>query len=75
MRCKVVCSFKQPNTNGDGGGYLYFNAVYTGSEENKTFFKYTPGGNCNFNLVNQETFDKFEQGKEYYLDFIPAFTK
>ena len=69
MRCKVVCSAKIPS---DEGVYLKFYPVYTGSDENKEFFKYTPGGVVNFNIVNQATADRFEVGKEYYVDFSEA---
>jgi len=71
MRCKVSCTAKVPS--GDGSGiYLHFSPVYTGSEENKQFFKYTPGGVVNFNVVNPETAASFEVGKEYYVDFTKA---
>ncbi len=69
MRCKVACTAKIPSNE---GVYLNFCPVYTGSEENKQFFKYTPGGVVQFNIVNSETADKFEIGKEYYVDFSPA---
>lgn len=69
MRCKVVCNAKVPY---EDSVYLYFSVVYTGSEENKQFFKYTPGGQINLNVVSKATCDKYEVGKEYYIDFIPA---
>ncbi len=74
MRCKVVCSLKQPAKFGDDqeGFYLTFSPVYVGSEENKEFFKYTPGGTVAFNVLNLAAAEKFEVGKEYYLDFTPA---
>jgi hypothetical protein len=37
MRCKVVCSNKRPY---EDGFQIDFSPVYTGSEENKQFFKY-----------------------------------
>ena len=52
--------------------YLYFSVVYSGSKENEKFFKYTPGGQVMFNVVKKEAADKFEIGKEYYVDFKPA---
>lgn len=66
----MVCSYKQVNKE---DAILSFNPVYNGSEENKEFFKYTPGGQCNIYTVNLGVAEKFEMGKEYYLDFIPAF--
>ena len=69
MRCKVVCSLKQPEQE---GFYLSFYPVYQGSEENKEFFKYTPSGTVTFGVTNTAVAEKFEVGKEYYLDFTPA---
>lgn len=68
MRCKVSCTMKQPY---EDGFYLSFCPVYTGSEENKKFFKYTPGGSVSGGFNHAEA-EKFEVGKEYYLDFTPA---
>ena len=69
MRCKVTCAFKQPY---EDSFYLYFSVVTSGSEENKRFFKSTPGGIVNFNIVNKDVADRFEVGKEYYVDFSEA---
>jgi hypothetical protein len=69
MRCKVYCSLKQPY--GDGF-YLSFSPVVDGSPENKEFFKYTPGGQVIFHVLNRNASEKFEQGKQYYVDFSPA---
>jgi len=70
MRCKVVCSAKIPSPEGI---YLCFSPVISGSKENEEYFKYTPGGTIAFNLVRKETAEKFELGKEYYVDFCSAF--
>lgn len=43
--------------------------VTNGSDENKEFFKYTPGGNIEMSVVSKATADMFEPGKEYYVDF------
>lgn len=67
MRCKMVLSFKDEQHR-----QLYFSVVYTGSEENKQFFKFTPGGQLTLNVVNDYVFDKMIQGKEYYIDFRAA---
>ncbi len=69
MRCKVACTLKQPY---EDGFYLGFCPVYQGSEENKEFFKYTPGGTVTFNVLNAAAAANFEVGKEYYLDFTLA---
>ena len=48
-------------------------AVTSGSEENKSFSKYTPSGNV-YLSISYETMasEFFEEGKEYYLDFTEA---
>lgn len=46
--------------------------VYSGSEENKEFFRYTPGGLITLNVVNQAAAVQFKVGKEFYVDFTPA---
>lgn len=46
--------------------------VTSGSEENKSFSKWTPSGSLEINISNPDAYDKFEQGKEYYIDFSPA---
>jgi hypothetical protein len=69
VRCKVVCSQVQKF---DEGSVVHFYPVYSGSEENKQFFAQTPGGVVNFNIIRKETADRFEIGKEYYVDISPA---
>jgi hypothetical protein len=69
-RVKVVCNNKQDF--GTNGVNLTFTPVYTGSEENKIFFKYTPGGQFNFYSLNKEATDQFVMGKEYYFDIFAA---
>lgn len=46
--------------------------VMSGSEENKTFWKWSPGGSIQLACVNQAAADQFELGREYYVDFTPA---
>jgi hypothetical protein len=46
--------------------------VTSGSEENKSFSLWTPTGSLSIRITNPEAFDKFEVGKEYYIDFTPA---
>lgn len=70
MRCKVHCNFKLEQ---NGGVHIAFSPVYSGSLENEQFFKQTPGGTVTFHTLNVEVANKFEVGKEYYIDFTPAF--
>lgn len=51
---------------------LKLSAVYSGSEENKEFFKFTPYGRIELGTVNKGAWEKFELGKEYFVDFTPA---
>jgi len=44
----------------------------TGSEENKTFSKYTPSGKIALTITNEQAYDFFKIGKEYYIDFTKA---
>lgn len=49
-----------------------FEPVYSGSEENAEFFKWTPSGSIEIGCANPSATVQFEVGKEYYVDFIPA---
>lgn len=70
-RIKVTCNAKMPSYDNDGC-YLVFTPVTTGSEENKEFFKYTPGGQIQLNICNPNVTEKFVLGEEYYCDFSPT---
>lgn len=50
-----------------------FSAVINGSDENKSFSKYTPSGSLNLQISYEtEAVNAFEVGKEYYLDITKA---
>jgi len=50
-----------------------FLAVYgTDGSGNADWSKWTPNGSLKMTINNPECFDKFEVGKEYYLDFTAA---
>ena len=73
MRCKVVCNNIYPvGRSPEDGYYLTFSPVYSGSHENEQFFKWTPGGTIQFNVMNLSAVSNFELGKEYYVDFSPT---
>lgn len=65
VRAKFTCT---GNTN----GVVTMQPVFSGSEENKTFWKYTPGGSITLSITNPDAVNQFEVGKEYYVDFTPA---
>jgi hypothetical protein len=70
----VVSLTKQKMWNGaDGiGTVIKLSPIMSGSEENKEFYKYTPPGSIELGTVNEAAAEKFEIGKEYYVDFTPA---
>lgn len=76
VRAKFTCISVTKYRHGWGGEqsspfhYNYkFQAVSSGSEENKKFFAATPSGSVELSALSSEL---FEVGKEYYLDFSPA---
>lgn len=46
--------------------------VYSGSEENKQFFKWTPSGHITIGTINPAAAAQFVEGREMYVDFTPA---
>lgn len=82
-RAKFVCTFKktiedsswdyQENKSTDRpAATISLMAVTANTDENKAFFKSTPAGTINLNIVNLSAADMFESGKEYYVDFTEA---
>lgn len=69
VRAKFVCSSK---TDFGDKVSVEFHAVHSGSEENMTFWQYTPSGRLEMQMLNRDAADRFQPGKEYYIDFIPA---
>ena len=69
VRAKFKCVDKSGSENDT---QIKLEAVTSGSEENKTFFKYTPSDQISMGTINKEAAAQFEVGKEYYIDFSPA---
>ena len=70
IRCKFTCISKREykQYNNELAFDYEFNATMNDkSEENKTFWKYTPSGKLNVSTVNDSS---FIVGKDYYLDLI-----
>lgn len=61
-----------PSNVEDKGYTINLNPVISGSEENKQFYKWTPGGSIQLSTINPIAAAQFEAGKEYYVDFTPA---
>jgi hypothetical protein len=70
-RCKFQCVSKTITGAGENQtNQFVFTPVTGGSDENKSFWKWTPSGKLEFNCLNKEV--DFEIGKSYYLDISPA---
>lgn len=76
MRAKFYCTNVEKsddNWHSDPYEKLYFQPVVgEGSEENKSFSKYTPSGYLEMVVTNEQLHGKINQGDEFYLDFIPV---
>ena len=55
-----------------GGGVIKMAPVIGGSEENEEFWKYTPAGNIEMTLDNDEALKVFENLGEFYVTFKKA---
>lgn len=55
------------------GHQIKLTPVTTGSEENKSFFKYTPGGSIDLTTINDAAMEAFgNPGDAFYVDFTKA---
>lgn len=70
VRLKVVCV--EVAQFPDQLAKVRFVAVTSGSDENKSFFKYTPNANLEFNTINASAASEFEPGKSYYVTLEQA---
>jgi hypothetical protein len=66
-RAKFMCVKVSHTVNGMS---VEMTPVVGGSEENISFFEYTPYGKLEMGIVNPNVV--FEVGKQYYLDFTKA---
>lgn len=71
IRAKFHCHYIHKSDDGLSRT-VNLNAVTTGSLENEEWSKYTPGGQISIHISNPAAFNKFEQGKKYYVDFTEA---
>lgn len=73
VRCKFKCDTVSKSKHWDlQKDFLYevrMSAVTNGSDENKSFWAATPGGQIQFNSIVDSS---FEPGKEYYIDISIA---
>lgn len=54
------------------GKTIHMQPVVDGSQENKSFWRWTPSGELTMNILNKDAASQFEAGKSYYIDFTPA---
>ncbi len=72
VRAKFVCTGITDSPEYQNKS-VSFSPVINGSDENKSFSKYTPSGSLHLSISYEtEAINFFEQGKEYYLDFTAA---
>lgn len=73
VRAKMKCTALRHEGH-DTNQYvsLQFQAVTAESEENKTWSKWTPSAHLTMSITNPAAFGQFEEGKEYFLDFVPV---
>ncbi len=72
VRAKFVCTGITDYPANENKS-VTFSPVIDGSDENKSFSKYTPGGQIQLSISYEtEASEVFEEGKEYYVDFSPA---
>lgn len=74
IRCKFKCDSVEKSVQWDkNAAEMLFTAkmtaVYNNSPENADFWKWTPTGSFQVSCVK---YDRFEPGKEYYLDISEA---
>ncbi len=43
--------------------------VVSGSKENESFYRWTPGGKVELSTINHDAANQFIPGCDYYLDF------
>jgi hypothetical protein len=69
MKCKV----RLDKITRTASGYeLTYLPVTSGSQENQTFFKYTPYGQIHLGTINENVVRDLERGKDYYVVFTEA---
>jgi hypothetical protein len=72
VRAKFYVSEKKTTAQNVGlptGDFIILSPVVSGSDENKSFYKWTPSGKIELGIVNPEAAAQFIVGSEYYIDF------
>ncbi|XOD90345.1 hypothetical protein ACLAIB_17205 [Klebsiella variicola] len=71
VRAKFQCNSINKSSD-NSTAVVHLIAVTTGSAENESWPKYTPSGQLQMVISNPAAFEQFEQGKEYFIDIVPA---
>ncbi len=69
MRAKFSCVSIEPT--GDTSR-ISLKPVISGSAENRDFFRWTPGGSIDLQVVGSDTATQMEVGHDYFVDFTDA---
>lgn len=75
MRAKFVVWAVAKNLGVEGGVQsieLRFHPVISDGKDNATWSKDTPSGELRMIITNEELFDTFRPGQQFYLDFTRA---
>lgn len=73
VRAKFSVVEKKETPASEGNGFAIMLAPVTGgSDENKQFYKWTPGGSIYLATINPAAAEQFKVGKSYYVDFTEA---
>jgi hypothetical protein len=72
VRAKFVCLSVARFAGSPVTAAVKLQAVASGSDENKTFWTYTPSGTIELSTINKDAAAQFEPGREYYIDFTEA---
>jgi hypothetical protein len=69
----VRAKFRVDSVQPENGGFcIKLSPVTGGSPENDEFYKYTPGGSITLSTINEAAARQFEEGRQFYVDFMPA---
>jgi hypothetical protein len=71
VRAKFFCQSIQ-KAEDDSYRTIHMTPVIADTEENKAWSTYTPGGQLTMHVSNPAAFEQFEQGKEYFINIVPA---
>ena len=72
IRAKFTCQQNTLNHETQTATVILTPVTNSASEENLTFWKYTPAGQIELQITNPEAYGQFAVGIDYYVDFTAA---